>query len=75
MTDNLESGLPERERVAMKISNAGFGPDYSFQRPAPTVRDAIKLIEKMDKCEGMPAKLILLRNFILKIAGRLSDWP
>jgi len=40
-----------------------------------TIRDAIRLIEKMDKCDGMPAKLILLRNFILFVAGRLSDWP
>ena len=44
-------------------------------KPAPTVRDAMLLIEKMDKCDGMPAKLILLRNFILFVAGRLSDWP
>jgi hypothetical protein len=45
------------------------------KRPAPTVSDAIRLIEKIEKCDGMPAKLILLRNFILFVAGRLSDWP
>ena len=32
---------------------------------APTVRDAIILIEKIEECDGMPAKLTLLRNFIL----------
>ena len=54
--------------------------DYScsvdaFSKKTPTVRDAIRLIEKIEACEGMPAKIILLRNFILFAAGRLSDWP
>lgn len=60
-----EKSESERDRVLLG----------AIHRPAPTIRDAIRLIEKIEKCDGMPAKLILLRNFILFVAGRLSDWP
>lgn len=40
----------------------------------PTIAEAERFIRKMEKCESMPAKLILLRNLLLRQreAGRLE---
>ena len=39
----------------------------SPERAAPTVEDALRLIRKIEACEGNAAKLILLRHFAVKV--------
>lgn len=39
----------------------------------PTVEQALRVIRKIEMCEGDAAKLILLKNFMLKSESRLRE--
>jgi len=65
---------PETAQAERTVVSGNRVADEPRPGGAPTIRDAILLIETIENCDGMPAKLMLLRNFILFAAGRLSDW-